>query len=252
MVGDSNRYLKTEYDTIVAGAQMSRLWQEIQRDKHIFPYVQFDVVMDGKTSDICEPLHKLIFAVDDPVLAYYFPPNHFKCRTTVRKLRSGTPSVNYQLPDIPEAFRNNPGMNGQIFTDKNRYIENTPDDVLAEAEVNYLKDLRNRVMKKAEQKYIGNTFEMGSGRKVSVSRKGIKHFLNQSHDNIIEKNLIGMDLETVLKTSKYIKSAPDSKGRRNFAYHYYKVDGRKDMFIVIREVLATKEMQFYSVVQRIR
>ena len=36
VVGDSNRYLKTEYDTIVAGAQMARLWKEVQRDKHIF------------------------------------------------------------------------------------------------------------------------------------------------------------------------------------------------------------------------
>ena len=126
VVGASNRYLKTEYDTIVAGAQMSRLWQEIQRDKHIFPFVQFDVVLDGRTSDICEPLHKLIFKVDDPVLAYYFPPNHFNCRTTVRKLRTGVPSKNYQLPDIPEAFKNNIGVSGEIFTQENRYIANTP------------------------------------------------------------------------------------------------------------------------------
>src|SRR5690606_24466951 len=36
VVGDSIKYLQTEYNTIVAGAQMSRLWAEIQRDKHIF------------------------------------------------------------------------------------------------------------------------------------------------------------------------------------------------------------------------
>lgn len=133
VVGESNRYLKTEYDTIVAGAQMSRLWQEIQRDKHIFPYVQFDVVMDGRTSEICSPLHGLIFEVDDPVLAYYFPPNHFNCRTMVKKLRFGKPSDNFLLPDIPEAFQNNVGVTGEIFTAKNKYIENTPEDVLKEA-----------------------------------------------------------------------------------------------------------------------
>ncbi len=55
VVGESNRYLKTEYNTVVSGAQMSRMWQEIQRDKHIFPFVQFDVVKDGRTSDICSP-----------------------------------------------------------------------------------------------------------------------------------------------------------------------------------------------------
>jgi len=35
---------------------MSRIWAEIQRDKHIFPYVQILVTKDGRTSDICEPL----------------------------------------------------------------------------------------------------------------------------------------------------------------------------------------------------
>ena len=130
VVGTSNRYLKTEYDTIVAGAQMSRLWQEIQRDKHIFPYVQLKVVQDDHTSEICSPLHNLIFEVDDPVLAYYFPPNHFNCRTTAIKLRNGVPSTNYNLPEIPEAFQNNVGATGEIFTEKNAYIENTPENVL--------------------------------------------------------------------------------------------------------------------------
>ncbi|WP_327984882.1 phage minor head protein [Bergeyella porcorum] len=150
VVGESNRYLKTEYNTVVSGAQMSRMWQEIQRDKHIFPFVQFDVVKDGRTSDICSPLDKLIFEVDSPVLAYYFPPNHFNCRTRVRKLRNGVPSKNYTLPDIPTEFKNNAGMCppaykllsndkdkkpirkecGEIFTEENRYIKNTPKEVL--------------------------------------------------------------------------------------------------------------------------
>ncbi len=134
VVGQSNRYLQTEYDTIVAGAQMSRLWQEIQRDKHIFPYVQLKVVLDGRTSEICSPLHDLIFEVDDPVLEYYFPPNHFNCRTTAIKLRYGKPSDNFKLPKIPEAFQNNVGQTGEIFTKQNTYIENTPDDVLKEAD----------------------------------------------------------------------------------------------------------------------
>jgi SPP1 gp7 family putative phage head morphogenesis protein len=134
VVGDSNRYLKTEYNTIVGAAQMARLWKEIQRDKHIFPFVQFDVVMDGRTSDICSPLDKVIMAVDDPMLLIYFPPNHFNCRTTVRKLRNGVPTKNVNYPDIPEAFKNNVGANGEIFTNENAYIANTPKEVLAYSE----------------------------------------------------------------------------------------------------------------------
>ncbi|WP_407483705.1 phage minor head protein [Elizabethkingia anophelis] len=131
IVGTSNRYLRTEYDTIVASAQMSRLWQEIQRDKHIFPFVQFDVVMDDHTSEICSPLHNVIMSVDDKRLIFFFPPNHFNCRTTLRKLRNGIPTPDVELPEIPEAFKNNVALSGEIFTDKNAYIENTPKKVLS-------------------------------------------------------------------------------------------------------------------------
>lgn len=130
VVGASNRYLKTEYETIFVSAQNARLWQEIQRDKHIFPFCQFKVVLDGHTTEICEPLHNVIVSVDDPMLALYFPMNHWGCRTTVIKLRKGPPTEGVKWPEIPEAFRNNVGIAGQIFTDKNSYISNTPKDVL--------------------------------------------------------------------------------------------------------------------------
>ncbi|WP_156809716.1 phage minor head protein [Riemerella columbina] len=128
VVGMSNRYLKTEYDTIVAGAMMSRKWQEIQRDKHIFPFVKFAVTMDDHTSEICTPLSGVIVSVDDPFLLRYFPPNHFNCRTDVIKLRNAEPTPQNLLPyiDIPTAFLNNVGVTGEIFTQENRYIANTP------------------------------------------------------------------------------------------------------------------------------
>ena len=130
VVGDSNRYLKTEYETIFASGQMARLWQKIQAEKAIFPYIQFVVVLDGHTTEICQPLHNVIVSVDDPNLALYFPLNHWGCRTTVKQLRFGKPTENVKWPSIPEAFQNNPGQNGNIFTDKNSYIANTPKDVL--------------------------------------------------------------------------------------------------------------------------
>lgn len=130
VVGDSIKYLKTEYDTIVASAQMSRIWQDLQRTKEIFPYVQIVVVKDGHTSDTCAPLADVIFHVDDPALMYYWPPNHFNCRTTIKKLRYGVPTDKYDLPEIPEEFKNNTGVTGEVFTSENSYIANTPKEVL--------------------------------------------------------------------------------------------------------------------------
>ncbi|MGV0980438.1 hypothetical protein [Empedobacter falsenii] len=110
--------LQKDYNTIVASAQMSRLWFEIQRDKAIFPFVKFLVVQDDHTSKICSSLHNLIFSVDDPVLACYFPPNHDGCRTTVKKLRYAVPSRDYTLPEISEKFKYNiPQIVNKIFGD---------------------------------------------------------------------------------------------------------------------------------------
>ena len=130
IVGNSARYLKTEHNTIIKSAQMARLWQEIQRSKHIFPYLKFRVVKDGHTSDICEPLIDVIVSVDDPMLLTYFPPNHFNCRTTVTKLRRGTPTKNYALPEIHKSFKNNVGISLKIFTEDNSYIKNAPGPVI--------------------------------------------------------------------------------------------------------------------------
>ncbi|CEN39347.1 minor capsid protein [Capnocytophaga cynodegmi] len=152
VVGKSIRYLKTEYNTVVIGAQKASLWSDIQKAKHLFPYLQFDVVLDGHTSDICKPLHGVIVSVDDPMLKHYFPPNHFNCRTTVRQLRKGVPTENYAVPDIPDAFKNNPGITGKVFTQKNSYIVNTPSDVLVLAPSLYKENERNK-------RYEGIEFE---------------------------------------------------------------------------------------------
>ncbi|MGG5507914.1 MULTISPECIES: minor capsid protein [unclassified Myroides] len=130
VVGESTRYLKTEYDTVVASAQMSRIWQDLQATKEIFPYVQMVVVKDDRTSDTCTPLADVIFSVDDPALIYYWPPNHFNCRTTIKKLRYGVPTEKYELPEIPQEFRNNAGATGEVFTKDNSYIANTPQEIL--------------------------------------------------------------------------------------------------------------------------
>ena len=123
---------------------MSGKWQAIQRDKHLFPYVQFKVILDGHTSDICKPLHDVIVTADDPMLKYYFPPNHFNCRTMVIRLRRATPTVKYDLPKIPDAFKNNPAVSGKIFTDNHKYFLNVPEEVMKYADVLQKADLLSK------------------------------------------------------------------------------------------------------------
>lgn len=48
-----------------------------------FPWWGFDVVLDGRTSDICRPLAGKAYRHDDPVWDSLYPPNHHQCRTQV-------------------------------------------------------------------------------------------------------------------------------------------------------------------------
>lgn len=251
IAGNSVRYLKTEYNTVVAGAQMSRKWQEIQRDKHLFPYVMFDVVNDKHTSDICRPLHNVIVTADDPMLMYYFPPNHFNCRTDVRRLRYGRPTEKYNLPDIPEAFKNNVGMSGKIFTDKNRYIENTPKETLSLADKIQLKEQRNSIKSWAKEHLLDKKVKHSSLEKeIGFSVTGIKEALNQPHKHLMLKNEAIKNIEELIKSAEYIGSSNDNKGRTTI-YHYLKIYiAGEESFIVLKE--NGNGVYFYTITDKIK
>lgn len=208
--------------------------------------------MDQHTSEICSPLHNVICKVDDPFLEHYFPPNHFNCRTDVLQLRDAEPTPQKELPfiDIPPAFLNNVGETLEIFTEENAYIQNTPKEVLKEADKLYLKENRQEAMEYADKHLIGKEIVMSNGLNVKINRNGFKHFLQQVHKDYLEKNALTYIMENVLINSVYIKSADDQKGRNQFKYHYYKYSN--NMFVVIRELLSNKEVQFYSIVDKLK
>lgn len=251
IVGRSNRYLKTEYNTVVAGAQMSRLWRDIQRDKELFPFAQFMVTKDGHTSEICEPLYKVIVSVDDPMLAHYFPPNHFNCRTTVIKLRKGPATEDYTPPKIPEDFQNNAGDTGEIFTGKNAYLEKTPQSMTGENNKEALRHSRKEALRISKKRYSGKTYKIDE-REFKITRKGLEHAISQNHDNYWVKNSLIKELEAIFKDAKYVTTSGDNKGRKQFIYHYYAVKGHDDMFIVLREVLNNGEVHFYTIVDHLQ
>jgi len=124
-------WLKTEWDLAVAGGQMAGKWVSIQRDASIFPFLQFDVVLDKQTTEICRPLADIIVPVGHPILNKYYPPNHFNCRTTVRQLRSGKVTPDHKLPslEIPEMFQTNLAQQGLIFPEDHPYFIGIPDSV---------------------------------------------------------------------------------------------------------------------------
>lgn len=50
------------------------------------PYLMFDAVLDGNTSEICRGCNGVIRARNDPYWNNHIPPLHYQCRSAVRSL----------------------------------------------------------------------------------------------------------------------------------------------------------------------
>lgn len=252
VIGDSVRYLETEHRTITIASQMANKWQEIERDKAIFPFVEFIVVRDKHTSEICFPLHGVVMSVDNPLLKEYFPPNHFNCRTGIKRLRRGKETQNILLPNIPKDFRNNSGVSGLIFTDHNKYIYNTSDTSLNVGHKVY----RSQLIKEAKRRLIGKEVyrkEIGDT-PITFGSKGIQDAINNPLDKDIFdiKNGLVLEANKVLETAEYI-GFTDHKQRDNIkGSHIFKIEVMgKDLFIIVREYNEKgSAKRFYSLTSR--
>ena len=92
----------------------------------------------------------------------------------------------------------------------------------------------------------------GLDKPVSFTSTGIKEALNQPHKFLLEKNEAIRHIESLLKNAKYVRTAPDVKGR-NFKYHYFETEiAGKSSFIVIRENTDNKLTDFYSIVEKLK
>jgi len=119
---------RTEYNTAVGQADMAAKWRDIERNKDVMPNLEYSAVMDPNTSEICAPLDGIIAPVDDPIWDKITPLNHFNCRCLL--LQTDQPATpDYQdragevIKTIPDAFQNNPGKTGEIFTKDHPYFE---------------------------------------------------------------------------------------------------------------------------------
>lgn len=128
---DYTSYLnKAEYNLAVAGSQMASKWAEFEQNGTTM--VEFDVVMDSQTTEICRPLNGVVVSFDSPMLAVYTPPNHFGCRTILRDAGNSkaTPEKEIVTPDIPQMFRVNLAKEGLAFPKGHPYFKDTPASVL--------------------------------------------------------------------------------------------------------------------------
>jgi SPP1 gp7 family putative phage head morphogenesis protein len=114
-------WLKVERDITIKQAQSARLWQDIQGQKDILPYLQYITVRDERVRIEHRAMDGIIRRVDDKFWDLYYPPNDWGCRCEVRQIESGKETklegerMNLINEGTPKLFRMNAAKDGYIF-----------------------------------------------------------------------------------------------------------------------------------------
>ena len=141
----NHNYLKAEYHFAVASSQMASLWADVEADKDALAFLVYDAVQDRRTRAEHAALDGVTLPVDSPFWNFYYPPNGWNCRCTVRRtatpekisdetaaMKAGDAAINQP------AFKNNVGKTRVIFKDGHPYFQKTNGNLTEmDAEKNY-------------------------------------------------------------------------------------------------------------------
>lgn len=80
--------LRTIFETNLQSAYMQGRWLGMQETKETRPFLQVRSTIDKRTTQQCRDLHMKVFAIDDPIWSYIYPPGHYRCRRRVVSVNS--------------------------------------------------------------------------------------------------------------------------------------------------------------------
>lgn len=128
-------WLKAEYNTGISQAQMALKWNDLAEQAKLFPWIQYVAVQDDRTRSAHAELHGVTLKWDDPFWLEFFPPNGWNCRCTIKTYATATEVKPESLPSLtetPAAFRHNPGVDGELYSQEHPYYDNVTADEKAD------------------------------------------------------------------------------------------------------------------------
>lgn len=132
-------HLKTEYNTAIAGGQMSSRWVQFENEKEDLPMLTYQTVGDDRVRPAHAELDNVSRPVDDAFWKTYYPPNGWNCRCDVIQgvARRATPLDTIATPDdVPAMFRTNLAADGVVFPAGHPFFDHLPASVTEAANDN--------------------------------------------------------------------------------------------------------------------
>ncbi len=82
----NQHYAQAEYQAVVRGTIMGQKWLEVQEQKDVFPWLQYQTKADNRVRAEHDRLNGLVLRADDSFWSQYYPPNGWRCRCSVKPL----------------------------------------------------------------------------------------------------------------------------------------------------------------------
>lgn len=84
--GITKHRMETIFRTQMQSAYMAGHWQAFEEGRDDAPWLQYSAILDSRTRQSHAAAHGAVYHIDDPFWDYFYPPNGFNCRCTVRAL----------------------------------------------------------------------------------------------------------------------------------------------------------------------
>jgi hypothetical protein len=185
----TNQWLKAEYELAVTSGRAISLYMEFGDND----LLEFDAVLDGRTTDLCKSLNGTVLPKNHPFWAKYWIPNHYGERSTIKSARGKKQTPAHQIPtaDIPKMFETNLALNGMVFPPTHPYYKDMPKEVMSFGETSFTK-MEHRRFKD------GNVYKNGLTNN-PAKKNDIRHF-----DEVLLKEKTADALAHHFKTDVYL------------------------------------------------
>lgn len=125
-------WLKTEYNTAVIRAHQAADWQQFERDKDVFPNLEWMPSTSVHPGEDHIIFWGTIMPIDDPFWDAHHPGDRWNCKCSLQqtdKEPTGVPDDIKQIDKSQPGLENNPGKDAKLFSDSHPYIANASEEV---------------------------------------------------------------------------------------------------------------------------
>lgn len=258
------RYLEAEYNFAVSSAQMAASWAEVSQDGDRYD-LQYRTAGDDHVREEHRALNGVTLPPSNDFWRYYYPPNGWNCRcTAVQVLKGKYPTsddkqaiqAGDRMTDTPKKriFRFNPGIDGQLFPPKHPYYklsreaagqvkkavkalqETAPEpDTDTGVDLVRLRRRRKEIKQEAKTLLTQQFSNTNFNKQITISKTGIKEWLNQPHKFVETKNEMLLDIADIMQHSKYLGSGVDKHNDSVIAHIFEMTIENENSWIIVRE-----------------